>query len=93
MDTNLIMAKFAIAKAKKPSTTEKVLAEIISLYPSNIIEYPPELSPTISQNLSITPDVFRINMSKLYKMKLIMKHGNQIIINPIIRKSFTNGNK
>lgn len=88
MDTNLIMAKFAIAKAKKPSTTEKILAEIIGSYPNNIIEYPPELSPEISKKLDITPDVFRLHMSKLYRMKLIMKHGNTIIINPLIRKSF-----
>ena len=88
MTTALIMPKFAIAKAKKASTTERILAEMISSYPNNIIEYPPELSPNISWKLKITPDVFRLPMSKLYKMKLIMKHGNQIIINPIIRKAF-----
>ncbi len=88
MEPNLIMAKFAIAKYKKASTLEKVLAEIITLYPQNTIEYPPELSPIISKKLNITPDVFRMRMQDLYKMKLIMKHGNTILINPIIKKAF-----
>ena len=87
MVTNLIMAKFAIAKAKQASTTEKILAEILNTE-GNIIYNPTDLSPTICHKIKITPVNFRKHILILYKLNLIRKHGNAIIINPTIRKAF-----
>jgi len=88
MNKNLIIAQYAITRTKKPSTSALVLAEIINLSHKNIIYKPAELSPKITKTLSITPDLFRTTIAKLYKLNLIKKHGNTIILNPLITKPF-----
>lgn len=86
---NLLMASIAVSIKSKPTTTVKVLQEIITLSENAKVEECTYISSYITTKLRISKENYRAAMSKLYKMNLLKREGSTIFLSHIIKTPFT----
>lgn len=85
---NILMATLAVGIKTPPSTLTKVLSELISLSDNAQIVKTTPLSSYMVRKLHITPEVYRAAISKLYRLKLIVRSDGVIYLSPIIKTPF-----
>lgn len=85
---DITLATIAISFKQPPSTTELVLAQLIHYSENSMITQPRKLANTIISNLKIKQNNYRASIAKLYKLNLITKQNETIILSPIIKTPF-----
>lgn len=85
----LVLASLAINIKSKPSTTALVLSELIKASDHGIITHPSIAGTQICKILSLTSENYRAAISKLTKLKIIVRDQSCVFLIPSLRPPHT----